>query len=197
MLDLVRHGMSRREIAERRGITPDGVKYHVANILSKLGAGSSAELRRWSGYPVTSPLSHRRHTNVNDSPKLGRIGQVALHARDIARAEGFYRDVLGLPHLFTFGDLTFFDCDGTRLYIRAVPEDAWRTGSILYFVVPDIAAAREGLIARGVQFSDAPHLIYRDDASGVEEWMSFFEDSEGNTLALMARVPPASAAPGG
>jgi hypothetical protein len=37
-------------------------------------------------------------------------------------------------------------------------------------------------------------MIYRDDATGSEEWMAFFEDSEGNTLAVMARVPGPSGA---
>jgi hypothetical protein len=40
-----------------------------------------------------------------------------------------------------------------------------------------------------VAFDGAPHLIYRHD-DGTEEWMVFFSDSEGNTLALMSRVPP-------
>lgn len=42
----------------------------------------------------------------------------------------------------------------------------------------------------GVTFSGAPHVIYTDDATGTEEWMTFFEDGEGNTLALMSRVQP-------
>jgi hypothetical protein len=46
--------------------------------------------------------------------------------------------------------------------------------------------------ARVGKFTGAPHLIYTDDATGVEEWMAFFEDGEGNTLALMSRVQPPS-----
>jgi hypothetical protein len=41
-----------------------------------------------------------------------------------------------------------------------------------------------------VRFNGAPHLIYTDDATGVEEWMAFFDDGEGNTLALMSRIAP-------
>lgn len=40
----------------------------------------------------------------------------------------------------------------------------------------------------GVKFSGAPHVIYTDDAAGTEEWMTFLEDGEGNTLALISRV---------
>jgi catechol 2,3-dioxygenase-like lactoylglutathione lyase family enzyme len=31
---------------------------------------------------------------------LGRIGQIAVNARDLPRAVGFYRDTLGMPFLF-------------------------------------------------------------------------------------------------
>ena len=92
---------------------------------------------------------------------LGPIGQVSLFARDIARAEAFYRDTLGLPHLFTFGDLAFFDLSGTRLYVHAVPEDEWKSSSVLYFEVDDIRAAYAALEAKGVRTTGAPHLIHR------------------------------------
>jgi len=117
-----------------------------------------------------------------------------MYAVDAARAEAWYRDVLGLAHVFTFGDLVFFDCGGVRLYIHAVGAAEWRKSSVLYFLVPDIAAAHTTLSARGVHFSGAPHMIYRDDTSGVEEWMAFFDDPDGNTLAIMARVAPAATA---
>ena len=42
-----------------------------------------------------------------------------------------------------------------------------------------------------MKFAGAPHVVYTDNATGAEEWMSFFQDGEGNTLALMSRVSPA------
>ena len=123
--------------------------------------------------------------------RLGPIGQVSLSIRDVARAERFYGETLGLPHVFTFGDLAFFDADGTRLYLHRKDDADWRPSSVLYFLVDDIHATQESLAARGVHFSGAPHVIYTDDATGVEEWMTFFDDGEGNTLALMSRVAPA------
>lgn len=127
--------------------------------------------------------------------QLGPLGQVSMLTRDAARTEGWYRDVLGLAHVFTFGDLVFFDCAGTRLYFRQVPADEWRPGSILYFVVPDIGVAHALLNERGVAFKGAPHMIYSDDATGTEEWMAFFDDPDGNTLAIMARVEGEARAP--
>jgi DNA-binding CsgD family transcriptional regulator/catechol 2,3-dioxygenase-like lactoylglutathione lyase family enzyme len=191
VLDWLRHGATRREIARRRGTSPDAVRYHVRNISGKLGVAGSTELRLWPGYPLTSPLS-RRNDPVGSAAtgvRLGAIGQISLSIRDVERAERFYRDTLGLPHLFTFGDLTFFDCAGTRLYMHCRDDADWQPSSILYFTVDDIAAAYDQLTGRGVAFSGAPHLIHRHD-DGTEEWMAFFEDTEGNTLALMSRVPP-------
>ncbi|MDE0855031.1 MAG: VOC family protein [Nevskia sp.] len=120
---------------------------------------------------------------------ISRLGQIAIPARDLARAEAFYKDVLGLPHLFSAnGMLAFFDCGGTRLMLDTslVKDGAPRHSSILYFLVPDIGAAFGSLERQGVKVVDAPHLIAR--MPDHELWMGFFEDSEGNTLSLMAEV---------
>jgi DNA-binding CsgD family transcriptional regulator/predicted enzyme related to lactoylglutathione lyase len=190
VLDAIRHGMPRREIAERRGISINAVKYHARNIAGKLGVDSAHELRQWPGRPAGSHA--RKEPSMTTAVQLGPIGQVSLLARDTARAEGFYRDTLGLPHVFTFGDLAFFDAGGVRIYVHAKPEKEWRPSSVLYFRVDDIDAAHRDLTERGVRFVGAPHMIFRDDAAGTEEWMAFFEDTEGNTLALMSRVPAAA-----
>jgi DNA-binding CsgD family transcriptional regulator/catechol 2,3-dioxygenase-like lactoylglutathione lyase family enzyme len=194
VLNWVRHGVSRAEIARRRGTGIDAVKYHLANITGKLGIAGSAQLRDWPGYPASTRLATRRGSTMETTLKLGPVAQVSLNVRDMPRTEAFYGETLGLPHIFTFGDLGFFDCDGLRLYLHAKSAADWTPGSILYFLVEDIHAAKEGLEARGVSFTGAPHLIYTDDATGVEEWMAFFEDGEGNTLALMSRVQPTSVA---
>jgi len=54
----------------------------------------------------------------------------------------------------------------------------------------EFAALVGDLMARGVTFEAAPHLIHKHD-SGVEEWMAFFPDPDGQLLALMSQVPPA------
>jgi predicted enzyme related to lactoylglutathione lyase len=190
VLDWWRHGVGRAEVARRRGTSENAVKYHLANIADKLGV-HGRELRRWPGIPASSPLASRRKDEVMTTPsatRLGPIGQVSLSIRDVARAERFYGEVLSLPHIFTFGDLAFFDADGVRIYLHRKDAAEWRASSILYFLVEDIHAAQESLAGRGVRFTGAPHVIYTDDDTGAEEWMTFFEDGEGNTLALMSRV---------
>ena len=119
---------------------------------------------------------------------LGPLGQVSMLCRSADEAEAWYRDTLRLEEIFRFGELVFFDCGGTRLYLRQVPDAEWRQSSILYFLVDDINRAVEQLKGRGIKFQGAPHMIYKDDDTGVEEWFAFFDDPDGNTLALLARV---------
>ena len=122
--------------------------------------------------------------------KLGPIGQIARHVADVDKAEAWYRDVLGLPHLYTFpstvGSLAFFDCGGTRLFLSQEGK-ADAEQSVLYFRVTDIEAAHQQLTARGVEFIDAPHMIFKHP-DGMEEWMTFFKDLDGGMLALMSQV---------
>ncbi len=122
---------------------------------------------------------------------LGPIGQIALTVSRLPEAEKFYRDVLGLQHLYTFGNLAFFDCDGLRLFITAADDEMHsRQHSVIYFRVPDIGAAYEELTGRGVAFEGAPHMIHRHE-DGTEEWMAFFKDPDGNILAIMSQVKAA------
>ena len=120
---------------------------------------------------------------------LGPIGQIARPVRDIAEAVDWYGAALGLPHLFTFGKLAFFDCGGTRLFLQESEDTA--AASILYFLVPDIQSAHKELLGRGVDFVQEPRMIHRHE-NGVEEWMAFFNDPEGRPLGIMAQVTPAT-----
>ncbi len=109
-----------------------------------------------------------------------------MRVRDFDRAVQFYRETLGLPFLFTAPpQLAFFDCAGVRLLVE-VPEDKEfdRPGSILYLSVDDIREMHQVLLSRGVEFRKDPHLIAR--LPDREVWMAFFDDTEGNTLALLS-----------
>ena len=126
---------------------------------------------------------------TTDATGLGHIAQVSLTVTDVERSVTFYRDVLGIPHLFTAGQLAFFDCDGVRLMVDALEEAHGRGNSVLYFRVPDIDGAQDALTAKGVPFDGPPHRIFTH-ADGTEEWMTFFSDPDGNMLALAAMVKP-------
>ncbi len=47
VLALIAQGLTKAEIGERLGITLDGAKYHVAEILERLGVGSREEAAEW------------------------------------------------------------------------------------------------------------------------------------------------------
>lgn len=119
---------------------------------------------------------------------IKNIGQISIIVYDLQRAIAFYRDKLGLPLLFTAGNLAFFDCGGVRLMLGpAETPELDHPSSILYFRVPDINAAHQRLIDRGVQIEAPPRLIA--PMPTYDLWMSGFRDSEGNILELMSEVP--------
>jgi predicted enzyme related to lactoylglutathione lyase len=125
--------------------------------------------------------------SVPDHSALSRIGQIAINAHDVDRATAFYRDVLGLRHLFRAGQLSFFDCGGVRLMLdKPAKPEFDHPSSILYFQVADIQAAHQRLKSAGAKCEDEPHLLAR--MPQYDLWMTFFRDSEGNLLALMSEV---------
>ncbi len=120
---------------------------------------------------------------------LSAIGQIAINAHDIERATSFYRDKLRIKHLFTVPPkLAFFDCAGIMLML-SLPEkpEFDHPGSIIYFNVDDIHSATKTLAERGVEFREQPAFVA--DMGTHDLWMSFFTDSENNTLALRSLVP--------
>jgi DNA-binding CsgD family transcriptional regulator/catechol 2,3-dioxygenase-like lactoylglutathione lyase family enzyme len=178
------HGMTNVDIARRRGVSVDAIKFHMANALAKLGLRNRRELKAWFRAPADS--AQVRENKMNPDLQLGAIGQIARSVGNIEASEAWYRDVLGLPHLYTYGTLAFFDCGSTRLMLSQEKSGAAKE-SILYLRVPDIAGAHEKLMARGVKFTHAPHMIHRH-SDGTEEWMAFFEDPDARPLALMSQV---------
>ena len=126
--------------------------------------------------------------NPQDNTALSRIGQIAINAHDVDRATAFYREVLGLQHLFRARQLSFFDCGGVRLMLDKPEKPEFdHPSSVLYFQVSDIRAAHKRLKDAGAKLEDEPHVIAQ--MPKYDLWMTFFRDSEGNLLALMSEVP--------
>lgn len=124
---------------------------------------------------------------MHTTAAISGVGQLARGVRDIGKSEEWYRETLGLPHLYTFGSLAFFDCGGLRLMLSQAEEI--KDESIVYFRTANILKACEEMTSKGVKFINAPHLIHTH-ADGTEEWMAFFNDLEGRPLALMSQVAP-------
>lgn len=115
------------------------------------------------------------------------VGQIAVNVRDLPRAVGFYRDVLGLRFLFEIPSAAFFMAGGVRLMLgTAEKPELDHPASILYYSVGDIHAAHESLKAAGVRIEEAPRMIAR--MPDHELWMLFLRDTEDNLLALMSEV---------
>lgn len=191
----VRHGGTNEAIAGRLGISRDAVKFHITSITGKLGLSGRAALRHWPGIPKASALSTttpEEETMSADAMAWGTIGQLSRTAADIKAAETWYRDVLRLPHLYTYGNLAFFDLGGTRLMLTAGEGEPQTPDKyIIYLRVPEIHAAYADLQSRGIAFDAAPHMIHKHQ-DGTEEWMAFFRDNEGRHMAIMAQAKPFS-----
>ena len=183
-LHAIQHGLSARQVAQRSGVSADAVKYHVKNIRAKLGVSDTKSLRRRFAVAKTSAL---KGADMKVSGVVLGAGQIARGVRDVKRSERWYQEVLGLPHLYTFGSLAFFDCGGVRLMLSQT--ESIKDESIIYFRTANILKAWEEMKNKEVEFMDVPHLIHTH-ADGTEEWMVFFKDLEDRPLALMSQVAP-------
>jgi catechol 2,3-dioxygenase-like lactoylglutathione lyase family enzyme len=115
--------------------------------------------------------------------EVERVDFVSVLTRDIQRAKRFYGDVLGLAietegendMEFSLGQVTLDVFNPGTPFVASTAGIAIR--------VPDVAAARSELEAKGVEFEGDT----RD--TGVCH-MAFFKDPDGNQLMLHRRYAP-------
>jgi predicted enzyme related to lactoylglutathione lyase len=122
-----------------------------------------------------------------------RIKQIAVPVQSIDEAKSFYRDTLGLRHLFDAPpELSFFDCGGVQLMLAgpaAHGEHGDEQHPVLYYDVSDINSAHARLSSSGAKVIEDPHIIAR--MNGREIWISAVSDGQGNVVQLMSDVPAA------
>lgn len=124
---------------------------------------------------------------ISEKIQIQAVGQIAINVHDTNRAVAFYRDVLGLKHLFTAGSLAFFDCGGVRLMLSPPASPQYdHPSSILYFKVEDIQSAYERLKSLKVKMEGEPHLVAK--LPDHDLWLTGFYDSEGNVMEFMSEV---------
>ena len=123
-----------------------------------------------------------------------QIYQIAMHVENLDATEAFYRNVVGAKYIARFDPpgLLFFDFDGVRVLFES--GGGAKGNSILYLWTGDIDARVAELEDKGVRFVHRPQAVHKDEdgtfgPSGETEWMAFFEDPEGNTVALVTRRP--------
>lgn len=120
---------------------------------------------------------------------LHGLAQIHISVTEVERSVEFYRDILGLPHLFTVPGqpMAFLMAGDVRLYLGVPETEEFRSRCVLYFRVDDIDAEAARLAAAGVTFHDQPHVVHRDGAT--ELWMTAFADPDGHHLILMQERP--------
>lgn len=115
--------------------------------------------------------------------RVERVDFVTIPTRDPERSRTWYRDVLGLPadpnnpHEVTAGQVTLAFWNPESDGVEFTPN----VGGIA-LRVPDVAAARDELEAKGVEFAGT-------DDSGVCH-MAFCHDPDGNWVILHRRYAP-------
>lgn len=126
---------------------------------------------------------------IRTSLQIERVYQVSIPVQNIAQAVTFYNETLELPLLFQQSNMAIVLCGGMQLLL-SVPESPEfnHPSSTVYFYVPDIEAACSKLNSRGVTFHGKPHKVA--EMNGVQTWMAFFYDPEGNLHALTSEIRP-------
>jgi catechol 2,3-dioxygenase-like lactoylglutathione lyase family enzyme len=114
---------------------------------------------------------------------------ITVATKDIDAAAAFYRDVLGLEEGKRWGDMPAVEFETGNLTIAVMQSDAFgvefqTNNHPIEFHVDDFEAAKSELEAKGVEFRGEPI------DSGVC-LQTFFQDPDGNTLAIHHRYAPA------
>lgn len=121
---------------------------------------------------------------------LSRIKQIAIPVHDVDKAKAFYKDVLGLTHLFDAPPaLSFFDCGGVRLMLcgpAAQGKDGDSQHAVLFYDSSDIKKTYAAMTAAGAYSMAEPHIIAR--MNGREVWVAEMSDGQGNAVSLISEV---------
>jgi len=115
---------------------------------------------------------------------LGALGQIHISVTDLERSVAFYRDTLGISHLFTVPGqpMAFFASGDVRLYLGRPESPDFTSRCVLYFTVSDIDAEAARLRAADLSVEE-PHVVHRD--GGTELWMAALRDPDDHHIILM------------
>jgi len=124
---------------------------------------------------------------------LGALGQIHVSVTDVEESVRFYRDTLGLAHLFTVPGqpMAFFQAGDVRLYLGVPETEEFRSHCVLYFRVDDVESEVARLRDADVPVGD-PHVAHRD--ATTELWLAGLTDPDGHHIVLMQERRPATAA---
>jgi predicted enzyme related to lactoylglutathione lyase len=113
------------------------------------------------------------------------VGQIHITVTNLDRSVAFYRDVLGLEHLFTVPGqpMAFFDAGGVRLYLGITEDERFVSRPTIYYRVENVDTAWIEITGRGAKEISGPQLVHRDGAT--ELWMAFVADPDDIPVGLM------------
>jgi predicted enzyme related to lactoylglutathione lyase len=122
------------------------------------------------------------------APLVTGIDFVPFSTQDIDRAMDFYGNTLGLRRSVHVPERRYAEFETGNVTLSIVDGEAMGIGhnvsrTALALRVEDVAAAREALEARGVQFQG-------DTLDTGVCHMAFFADADGNALMLHHRYAP-------
>jgi catechol 2,3-dioxygenase-like lactoylglutathione lyase family enzyme len=118
--------------------------------------------------------------------KLTTIPYITLWASKFDEMVTFYRDRLNLPVEYSDQNFIQFATQGTKLYIhRLGTAPPLREHTVeIHFDVPNVDAAYDDLVSRGVEFEDPP---------ANRPWgarMAAFRDPEGYAVEIVGPLDP-------
>jgi predicted enzyme related to lactoylglutathione lyase len=142
---------------------------------------------------LTFQPTERNRVMTTREPLVQGVDFVAVPTDDFDASVRFYGEVLGLPCIARYGDMPGAEFQAGNLTLAVMQSDAFgqefRPNSMpIALRVADVHAARERLLAAGVEFRTEPF----DSGTCLQ---AIFVDPAGNPLDLHHRYAPPK--PGG
>ena len=111
-----------------------------------------------------------------------------IPVRDLAAARAFYVGTLGLPVTDENPFAVVLNAGGTLLRLTQVDDVQPQPFTIAGWEVPDVGAAVDALVGRGVTFARYGAMDHQDE-KGIwttpgGDRVAWFKDPDGNTLSL-------------
>ena len=198
VLDLLREGLTNEQIAARLGVTHDTAKFHVSEILSKLGVESRQEAARWAGRQrvlrtLGLPVALLRKLTSIPAWKLAGGAVIASVAVGLgALAAG----------VFLTDSATAPEEEAAAPTVTPTPEsltgdealDALVT-SLLEDNAPQLANRFAGVTAREGYVIGGPVGLYEAREVDTSEWTSELAAAQRTLLAVVQPLEPDDPAP--
>ena len=124
---------------------------------------------------------------------ISGVDFITVPTQDYDKADEFYGDVLGLERSKRWGDMPAREYETGSLTIAVMQSDAFGIdfkahSHPIALHVDDVAAAREELESKGVEFA-------ADTMDSGVCHMAYFRDPDGNALMFHHRYAPKDAKP--